>query len=131
MRQFLFLFESQPLTFKDRKVNQALKVLMEEKTVMKEVVRILKQIENFTAFEINREISAFVYEKFRKDNRMTSQTVYVVLKFLVCGKEVKQFFGDVAEFVGREEVVRRIEKNLKLLEGALRSVRKQYLDQSV
>jgi len=85
-----------------------------KKDIIKELNQLFNNIIEFSADDINREISYFVYRKYEKDKRMGNVNIYKLLKFIITGDCDSKNIGEVCEYIGKTEVISRM-KSAQLL----------------
>ncbi len=80
----------------------------EKMEITKELYQLIKNMSEFSAEDINREISYFVFRKYEKDKRMGNVNIYKLFKFIITGDCDTNCLGETCEFIGKNEVISRI-----------------------
>jgi len=86
----------------------------EKKEILKELNQLIINIKDFSADDINREISYFVFRKYEKDKRMGNVNIYKLLKFIITGDCDSNNLAEICEFIGKNEVISRIKASQSL-----------------
>ena len=68
----------------------------------------------FDAKSINREISYFIFKRYQKDRNLSNVNFYPFLKLIVTGYADAPNLGEICEFVGKTEVIKRIKSASKI-----------------
>lgn len=76
--------------------------------VIKEITKFFGNLTEFTAHDINREISYFVYRKYEKDKKMGNVNIYKILKFVITGDSNVNDLGEICQFIGKKESMARL-----------------------
>merc|ERR1712032_542550 len=82
---FYYLFDKPILHSLTRENRRLIKMFFEDEEeklkTLKEIYKFFGGLTEFTAHDINREISYFVFRKYEKDKKMGNVNIYKILKF--------------------------------------------------
>ena len=118
---FKFLFEKPTLNLESNINKRVIKLFFSDKEfktkILSEISKLFANITHFTATNINREISHFIYRKFETDKKVSNVNFYFLLKLLISGDSKIKMLGEVCEIVGQKNCVSRIKLGGILVKG--------------
>ncbi len=85
--------------------------------VLKEITKFFGDLTEFTAHDINREISYFVFRKYEKDKKMGNVNIYKILKFVMTGDSNVNDLGEICQFLGKKESMSRLKSAMNFSIG--------------
>ena len=91
--------------------------------IISEISKLFSSMTTFSAANINREISHFIYRKFENDKKVSNVNFYNLLKILISGDTKISLLGDVCELIGQKTCVNRIKIGGSMIKGG--SVKKE------
>ncbi len=89
-----------------------------KKYILKEVMTLFSNMQKFDAKSINREISYFIFRKYQKDRSITNINFYPFLKLIITGYADSENLAEICEFIGKQEVVKRIKSANKITKSS-------------
>lgn len=122
IQDYYFLFEPpivSAITKENRKAIKAFILDEEYKThILKEVYQLFTKIQNYDAKNINKEISYFIFKRYQKDRNLSNLNFYPFLKLIVTGYADAPNLGEICEFIGKNEVLKRIKMANKITKNS-------------
>ena len=115
---YYFLFESPIVSAITKDNKKAIKAFILDEDykqhILKEVLKLFSKMEKYDAKSINREISYFIFKRYQKDRNLSNINFYPFLKLIVTGYADAPNLGEICEFIGKTEVLKRIKNANKI-----------------
>jgi hypothetical protein len=118
IQNYYFLFEPpiiSAITKENRKAIKSFILDEDYKThILKEVYELFNKIQKYDAKNINKEISYFIFKRYQQDRNLSNLNFYPFLKLIVTGYADAPNLGEICEFIGKNEVLKRIKAANKI-----------------
>jgi len=118
IQNYYFLFEPpiiSAITKENRKAIKSFILDEDYKThILKEVYELFSKIQKYDAKNINKEISYFIFKRYQQDRNLSNLNFYPFLKLIITGYADAPNLGEICEFIGKTEVLKRIKSANKI-----------------